>query len=183
MRSQRLWATRSTRLALLLVTVIVAPAVTLVWLGLQLLAQDRELMATRDLERRQTAVQAVVRSFERSIVQAERQTPLPRGLVRFTFVRDGMRAEPADRVFWVPASPRLRDADTRAFSETESLEFRGDAAAAARAVYLKLSRSPDAAVRAGGLLRLARVERGARQWTAALEASRSGTPCSERPSR
>jgi len=153
----------------LLVAVVVTPAVTLVWLGLQLLDQDRELMAQRDTARREASAQAAVRSFERSITNAERAVPLGAGLVRFTFVGEGLRADPPDRVWWVPAAPRLRDVDARAFSAGERLEFGGDLAAA-RVVYDGLTRSPDAAMRAGALLRLARVDRRAHRWNAALDA-------------
>ena len=39
--------------------VVVPPAVTLVWLGLRLLEQDRALAAQRALERREAALQAL----------------------------------------------------------------------------------------------------------------------------
>ena len=105
MRTHRLWGKRSTRLAALLAAVVVTPAVTLVWLGLQLLAQDRELMAQRDVDRREAAAQAAARSFERSIATADQQAPLGTGLVRFTFEREGLKAEPPNRVWWVPVPP------------------------------------------------------------------------------
>jgi len=50
MSSGRLSSSSSRELALLFLAVVAPPAVTLVWLGLQLLEQDRSLWAQRDLE-------------------------------------------------------------------------------------------------------------------------------------
>ena len=101
MTNRRLLRPSSRRLALLLLAVAVPPAATLVWLGLQLLQQDRELLTQRDFERRQTAVQAVARALGQAVAQAERRASegsLPEGMVRLLFSADGIDAAPRDRV-------------------------------------------------------------------------------------
>ncbi len=163
----------SRKLALLFLGVVVPPAVTLVWLGLQLLEQDRSLWAQRELESRQAAAQSVIRSLEQSLAEAERltETPLPEGMVRFTLSRVGVRAEPAGRVLWLPVAPGLEEAEARRFNQTEKLEFQGGAEGALLA-YKEMARSATPAVRAGALLRLARVDRRAGRWGDALTAYR-----------
>ena len=63
MSSKRSWTAGSRRLAVLFFLVALPPAITLVWLGLQLLNEDRALLAQRELERRQASLDAVVRSL------------------------------------------------------------------------------------------------------------------------
>ena len=74
MRTHSLWRSNSRRLALLLLAVAVPPAATLVWLGAQLLAQERSLLAQRDLELRQVATDRARQSLERALDEAERLT-------------------------------------------------------------------------------------------------------------
>ena len=171
MRTHRLWGKSSTRLAALLAAVVVTPAVTLVWLGLQLLAQDRELMAQRDFDRREAAAQAAARSLERSIATAEQQVPLGVGLVRFTFEREGLKADPPNRVWWVPVAPKLRDVETRVFAAAETLSDRGEAAGA-REAYIDLVRSPIAAGPGWRAAASGAGHRRAHRWNAALDAYR-----------
>jgi hypothetical protein len=73
--NRRLLRPSSRRLAMLLLAVAVPPAATLVWLGLQLLQQDRELLTQRDFERRQTAVQAVARALGPTTPRRGRDSP------------------------------------------------------------------------------------------------------------
>src|SRR5215471_13813273 len=104
-------AARSRRLAILLLAVTLPPAVALVWLGWQLLLQDRSLLAQRDFERRQAATDAIVHSLQLSVTDAERHVldgPVPAGMVRLLFGPAGMEAQPADRVGWLP---RVTSAD------------------------------------------------------------------------
>ena len=115
----RLSGGSSRKLAVLFLAVVAPPAVTLVWLGLQLLEQDRSLWAQRELERRQATAQAVVRSLEQSLAEAGRltQSPLPDGMVRFALSGQGVQATPADRARNMIAALRfaevLREAGRR----------------------------------------------------------------------
>ncbi len=175
MKNERLWRGSSRRLTLLLLAVALPPAATLVWLGLQLLQQDRSLLAQRDLERRQVATEVVVRSLERSLAEAERRLfegPVPEGMVRFMLSAQGVEAQPADRVLWLPVPRLTQVAEERQFAEAERLEFQGSAERAL-ILYQDAARSPKPEVRAGALLRVGRVRRLQKTWDEALSAYRS----------
>ncbi|MBK5292281.1 MAG: GHKL domain-containing protein [Acidobacteriia bacterium] len=169
MSNGRLTGSSSGRLAVLFLAVVAPPAVALVWLGLQLLQQDRSLWTQRDLERRQAAAQAAIRSLEQSLAGAER---LPGGVVRFTVSPLGVRAQPPGRVLWLPVPPLLAAAEARPFVEAEKAEFQGGARESSLLTYQELARAPKPAVRAGALLRLARVHRRAARWDDARAAYR-----------
>jgi signal transduction histidine kinase len=157
--------------------VVVPPAVALVWLGLRLLEQDRALAAQRALERRDAAMQAVAYSLEQSLSEAQRwfvADTLPAGVVRFTLTSHGVRADPRERLAWVPAAPELLAAATREFIEPEQAEYRGDAVQAL-STYETLAGSTSPAVRAGALLRVARVYRRDGAWDRSLVAYRKLT--------
>ena len=118
----------SHRLAIAFVAVVVPPALALVWLGLQLLQQDRALFAQRELERQQAAAQAAIRSLEQSLEDAERwftEDTIPEGVVRLNASPRGVTAHPRDRVLWVPGGSTLPAASSGVFGEAEALEFRG----------------------------------------------------------
>ena len=182
------WTGDSRRLATLMLAVALPPAARLVWLGWQLLVQDGSLLAQRDVERRQAAANAVVHSLQLAVSDAERHAqddPVPADMVRFSVFADGIRAEPPERVAWLPAPPAA-PVENSQFDAAEALEFRGDAPRAL-AAYDEIARSNDASVRAGALLRIARIERRQTQWAAALQTYRElarldtaieGTPAS-----
>ena len=69
------------------------------------------------------------------------------------------RAIPPGRMAWSPLPPRLAQAPDNAFRDPERLEYGGAREAEARRAYESLALSPDAAGRAGALVRLARVYR------------------------
>lgn len=174
MKNEPLWGRSSRKLALLLLAVAVPPAATLVWLGLQLLQQDRALLAQRDFERRQAATQTAIHSLQLSLADAERhllEDPVPDGMVRFILTANGIQAQPADRVLWLPGPREIPPTDDGQFADAERLEFQGNAERAV-VIYQEAARSPKPAVRAGGLLRLARVRRSQRRWDEALSAYR-----------
>ena len=159
---------------MLLVAVAVPPAATLVWLGLQLLQQDRELLTQRDFERRQAAVQVVVRALGQAVAQAERrgsEGTLPEGMVQLLLSAEGIDAAPRDRVLWLPVVRSLPPADHAQFAAAERLEFQGGADQALT-IYDAAARSAQPDVRAGALLRVARVHRLHGRWDEALNAYR-----------
>ena len=169
----RFWTGNSRKLAILLLAVTLPPAATLVWLGWQLLMQDRSLLAQRDFERRQAATDAAVHSLQLAIAGAERhllEGPVPTGMVRFHISPAGIRAEPADRVAWLPTPAAVAVDDSR-FAAAEMLEFGNDANRALSA-YIDMASSTEPSVRAGALLRIARIRRRQAQWDAALQAYR-----------
>ena len=96
MKAKGLWGRNSRTLALLLLTVTLLPATTLVWLGVRLLEQDRSLLAQRDFERRQAATRAAIHSLQFSLADAERHLlgdPVPEGTVRLRMSANGVDAQ------------------------------------------------------------------------------------------
>src|SRR5829696_5530584 len=177
MSHERRWSRQSRKLIGLLLAVTVPPAVTLIWLGIQLLEQDRSLGAQRELERRQATGQAIVHALDRSLVAAEAwldQDPVPAGMIRVTVSPQAVLPYPGNRVLWVNGAVPLLPADDRQFVAAEQFEYHGDAERAA-ASYAEAARSSDHSVRAGALLRLARVRRRQQQWDTALASYRSLT--------
>ena len=174
MHDRGTWGGSSPRLAALFLAVVLPPAATLVWLGLQLLEQDRSLWAQRELEGRQAAAEAIVDSLNQSLAEAERhlfEADLPAGAVRFVVSPQGVEAHPPTRVLWLPTAPVMQAAEAAPFTEAEIFEFQGGAARAL-ALYEELGHSTNLAVRAGALVRVARVHRRERRWNDALTAYR-----------
>jgi two-component system phosphate regulon sensor histidine kinase PhoR len=173
MRSRaRLWSTASRRLVVLFLLVLVPPAVALASLGLLVLEQDRRLIAERDRERAAAAADAIVRSLADAVALARttlRGGGAVPGAALLRLDRDQVVAQPAALLLWTPTPRSLHEAETTAFAEAEPNEFqrRGDRG---RGAYERLSRSPAAPIKAGALLRLARLHRSEGRTDAALAA-------------
>ena len=174
MRHEPLWSHVSRKLVVLLLAVAVPPAATLVWLGLQLLTQDRALLAPREAGRHQAEAHAVARNLDSALAGAERLLsggPVPAGMARATMTPDGVIVKPNDALLWLPVSRADRAPADASFDEAEALEY-GGAVDRATALYQQAARSSNRATRAGALMRLARIHRHARRWDAALAAYR-----------
>jgi signal transduction histidine kinase len=159
---------------MMFLAVVVPPAVTLVWLGLRLLDQDRALAVQRAAERRDAALQSVAYSLEQSLSDAQRwfvADTLPNGVVRFALTSNAVRADPAERLAWLPAAPELVPASTREFLEAEQAEYRGESFRAL-STYQHFAAATSEPIRAGALLRVARVYRRDKAWDPALGAYR-----------
>ena len=170
MGARRFWTADSRRLAVLLLAVVAPPALMLVWLGTRLLDQDRSLVAQREVERRQVVAQNAARQLEQSLVAAERALrgdPLADDLVRFTITPQSLAAAPLDRVLWIPAPRAIPEASAGPFIAGERWEFSGDNKSALRS-YEPFLASHDLVVRAGALLRVARIHRKEGRWNEAL---------------
>ncbi len=160
------------RLAALLLAVVVPPAVTLAWLGVRLLEHDRVMLEQRELERRQADAQAVARMLEqalRRVDQALTTEVVPDGIVRLTATSRGIEVRPAEAVLWLPSVRQLKTVPHGRFADAERLEFQSNAGGALL-LYERLARSTDRAVRAGALLRQARIHRREGRWRDALDA-------------
>jgi signal transduction histidine kinase len=145
-----------------------------VWLGWQLLQQERTLAAQREMEGRQAAGLTIVRSLEKLLSDSGRQViegPPPNRSARFTISESGVLADPAAVVLWLPTPLPLRAAASAPFRDAEVLEFQGKAEKAV-SLYDQAVRSGERDIRAGALLRLARVYRRERTWDSALNAYR-----------
>lgn len=163
-------------LALLFLAVIVPSAGALVWLGMQLLDQDRKAAIQHEKERREAAEKDAVQTLDQALAAVERALagdgPLPSGAVRFKVSGKGVVANPRGRLLWVPVSPSMQEAAREPFRQGEAAELQ-PAGDRGRAQYQESARSEDPAIRAGALLRLARVGRETKDPAEALAAYRS----------
>jgi hypothetical protein len=159
MKRLRQWRTGPAALTMVFLTVLVPPAATLVWLGAELLDQDRKLLAQRNVERLQAAVGGVTRSLDQALKDAESWTDsAPEHAIVLRISVNGMEPGPRERLLWVPVPPRVVEPVARVFAQVEALEYVGRTAEALTS-YEKMSKSIDEGVRAGALLRMARIYR------------------------
>jgi len=173
--------------------VALALTATLVWLSWQLVRQDEALVEQRIAERRESAADLAAASLQKSLLQAGEQlgalsvTPardlparaedaskrLGADSVLIICGPDSVEASPAGRLPFYPVRPPTPPAARTVFAQAESFEFVQGNARAAAAVLDSLARAKDPAVRAGALMRLARIHRKAgrpREALAAYEA-------------
>lgn len=156
------------------VLVITLPVAALIWLGLQLAAQDRELSAQRKQERRELAADRAVSTLERVLADTERrlaeEAPPEEGAVRIRLKGGQVSVSPVQEVAYYPEHKHLPEPPPDAFRSAEELEFRNGEPGRAGETLRRLAVSPDPAIRAGALMRLARVLRKAGRKEDALEA-------------
>jgi signal transduction histidine kinase len=158
------------QLALFLALTMV-PSMALAWLGWQFVVQDRALQSQRLREVLERAAAVVVASLERELSAIERDLPSMLRLsggavvpidqaVAILFERSGPAAHAGTPLLYLPAGSMIAggpEPPQDFWTEAERLEFaRGDLAAAS-SMYRSLAGSPDVHIRAGALLRLARV--------------------------
>jgi signal transduction histidine kinase len=160
---------------LLLLAVLFVPAVALGWLSWRLLEQDRALAAQRLQERLEHAADLAAGAADRYLQEIDLRLSTPPDEARapetgiFIRTRDGVfEAYPASRLLWQPAMLEPADSDWRVWEAGEALEFRRLDYAGARTAYARLAASPDARIRAGALMRLARVLRKSERQREAL---------------
>ena len=167
----RRWSSGSRRLAILFLAVLVPSGVTLVWLGVRLVDQDRRLWADRDLERREAAADILVRALEQTLASAETALAggdVPDRAVLATLSNTGVSIRPSNAVLWTPTLPQLQESNSEKFAEAEIAEARqtGDRGLG---VYTSLRRDPDPSVRSGALWRLARLHQTSGKTGKAIE--------------
>lgn len=156
----------SRRLTIVFVAVLAPAAVTLVWLAWRLLEQDRALYAQREVERHEAAADGVVRTLSQILADAERRTGDMDGIALLRRDTVGVTIEPRRMAAWVPVAATLREPPSAPFAAAETLEFQGDPQQALL-VYRRLAGSTGQGIRAGALLRSARVLRKLRRVDAA----------------
>ena len=149
------------------------------WLGWQVIERDRLVERSQVLERLERSADHIVAALQRSLADLDRLATaapdseprnLPEGVVILRATRHGFTVRPDSALLFHPAGATSSDPDAAVFTAGETIEFRNNDPAAASEVYGKLSRSPDAAVRAGALARLGRTLRKIGRYDAALEA-------------
>jgi signal transduction histidine kinase len=172
----RRWLRPPRDLMMLFLLVMLAPAAALLALGLRLLEQDRAIERQRLTELRESAADHAVRALEQAISGTEKglnsQPPADRSgdALRVVFHPGGIEASPPGRLLYYPVLRQSRSSPDGPFRQVEEYEFRQQDYQKAIELCLKLSSSPDPAVRAGALLRLARNLRKVGRQEAALDA-------------
>jgi tetratricopeptide (TPR) repeat protein len=170
MTTPRAWRSAPRRLILSFVLVLLVPAAAVVWLGVRLIEQDRALASRQLRERRESAADRLIAGLEQAVSATERRLDadptdvlvLPdEDAVLVTLGPAGIETYPRGRLLYVPAMPPGPAEPTTAFDAGEALEFRERDYRGAAAAFRALADSPDVAVRAGALLRLARTSRKA----------------------
>lgn len=164
---------------LLFVVATLVPSVAMVWLGWQLLEQDRTLERQRTQDALEGTATHVAAGIARSLEAIERDLPsLVSGSsplrsetsVAVHLTRAGGVAHAGAPLLFLPVlAPPAHEPPATVWVDVERQEFvDNDADAAARA-YRALAASPDVHVRAGALLRLARVLKAAGRHEQALD--------------
>jgi two-component system phosphate regulon sensor histidine kinase PhoR len=154
-------------LLILFATVVALPAATLVFLGVRLLQQDRELARQRRAEILEEGSDRAVRALGDDLATLQRRlgdpswrpTEAPPGSVYVFMTRDEVRPTPASALPFYPVVPKLKEPPAAPFRDAEAAEFEGEDLPKALAINRRLAASADRAVRAGALLRQARILR------------------------
>src|SRR5262245_26957401 len=184
----RAWLAAPRRWLWSFVLLLLLPAATVVWLGVELVRQDREIEVRNAKDQRETLASRLLADIERLVSASERTLAnAPRDLA-LTSADDAVIIDiEGDRVEPRPPStllyrPRLAHSvveDTSPFEAAQILERRDKDVDAAIAAYQALARSPSRDIRAGALLGLARTLRTAGRGDDALrvyaELERYGT--------
>lgn len=144
----REWLRPPQSLLIILCLLTLVSISALAWFGWRLLDQERLVEAQRTRERLEQAADRIVSHLRVALVSDQ-----PDALV--TIIDNSI----AGKLLYSPAPARAPEADPRIFSEAESLEFVQGQPRQAADAYERLAESGDAAIRAGALMRLARVLR------------------------
>ena len=138
------------------------------WLGWQAIERDCLVERSQVQERVERSADHIVTALQRSLSEFERLAAaapdsrpgqLPDGVVILRATRHGITVRPVSTLLFHPAGAPPNEPDASIFTTGETIEFRLSDPAAASEVYRRLSRSPDAVVRAGALARLGRTLR------------------------
>ena len=181
MAKLREWLRPPRKLLILFFLVMFPPAATLVGLGVRLLDQDRKLAHQRQSEILEHASDTGVRALEQDLaILAKRlsgpswgSADVPEDSVYVVFGPDRILATPPGRLPYYPVGQNFRESAAEPFRELEAQEFRERNLEKALEIGRKLAASPDASLRAGALLRQARVLRKLHRLDEALAAYQS----------
>ena len=167
-------------LLVLFAVVTLLPAATLAVLGVRLLQQDRALAEQRRGEMLERAADHAVRTLEQSLASIERrlkgegfsEADVPEGAL-YAVLRGGrIDAVPAGRVPYYADETGAREPPAWPFEALEALEFRKQDFTGALEISHRLAASGDPLIRAGALLRQARLLRKMKRPDEALDAYR-----------
>jgi len=165
------------RLVALFLALTVAPAVLLVAVGWLLYRQDRDAASREFAARREQAAELALTTLERAVVDMEQSLDAPETATAVAVADDAVvvsfagtrsTAFPASRLLFDPSAPSGWETTDSAFDAAE--DFERSAPAQAASAYRRLVSSRDHDLRAGALVRLARVQAAAGQLEEALSA-------------
>jgi hypothetical protein len=148
----------SRKLALLFLLVVLPAAGTLIWLGVILLDMDRALWVQSAAERRQATASDAAHALDRwlsSLVDAPNPGP---DTIRFELSRSAIQPLDGLKAAWLPEPNASKLEEAGVFAPLEQAEYRGSPDDAL-AGYKAFARSSNKDVRAGALLRIARIHR------------------------
>jgi signal transduction histidine kinase len=141
----------------------------LAWFGWKFFQQDRMVEAQREQDRREQAADTIVATLRGTLAEAGERVgswiliPPPKGKpdegVMLVLDEFGLSVYPEHRLLFRPTAVHGPEAPTALFAEGEALEFLQAQPQRAVEVYSRLAAAPQAAVRAGALVRLGRVLR------------------------
>lgn len=154
-------------LVALFLVVTILPALALVALGVRLAEQERIVAGQRRRQSLESAADLAVRVLEQELALLRRKVaaedwddlPLPGDSAALTIRGHSVRAFPVGRLPYLPSPPPLEEIPEGAFTEAESFEFAKQDPAEALRRYSGLAASHNPGIRAGALLREARVLR------------------------
>ena len=155
------------RLVVIFVLVTLVPSVLLVAFGWRMVQQEQVIEQGRLEARRDQTADLAIAALERSVSDAERLlrdpvaggASLPEGAVVVSFERDRVVALPQGRISYYPISAPLAHAPSDRFQALDVAEYQANDRATAGKLAGELAGSPDPAVRATALIRLARTLR------------------------
>ena len=153
----------SHRLIAAFVLLLLLPAVAVVWLGVRLIVQDRQLETNQLSKQRERAAEQIVNALNARLSVAERNLgsvePPGDDAVTLVLGTESVETRPAKRLLYRPGLAAGMSDALPAFVPGEELEYRRSDPNAAEAAYRRLTNDPSSAIRAGALVRLARVLR------------------------
>ena len=173
------WLRPPRSILIFFVLVVCVPAATLIAFGIRLLDQDRALAHQRRLELLDHAADQGVHVLEQDLAARAKRLlgapctldELPYDAVCVVLYSDRIDAVPSQRIPYYPVAQALKEMPSDPFQELESNEFR-EPVHLDKALEMSraLAASSDPAVRAGALLREARILRKLGQTREALAA-------------
>lgn len=153
----------SRRLIVAFVLLLLLPAVAVVWLGVRLIIQDRQLESAQLQEQRENVAERVVSRLSERLSAAQRnlasETPPGDDVVTLVFEPHSVETRPSAGLLFYPGIAVGSGDLLPEFATGEEMQHRRNDLDAAEAAYRQLSADRVAAVRAGALVRLARVLR------------------------
>ncbi|UCD25083.1 MAG: hypothetical protein JSW51_03935, partial [Gemmatimonadota bacterium] len=184
------WLRPPRHLVVLFLGIALVLLCALAWLGWRLYQQDRALEQQRVEIRLEHATDVVATEHTRRLATIQDRlaalssdplvdpsdsarslaTQFSANAIVLIIGKAGIAAHPRGRLLYHPATKPEPRTEPSVFAGAETLEFRTRDLTAAAREYRRLAQQPDSQIRAGALLRLARVELKAEHFDVALDA-------------